>query len=158
VAFYTYILASDRNGTLYVGMTDDLEGRVGQHRAGVFDGFTARYGVHRLVWWQAHETRDRAFARERAIKKWRRQWKLEMIEHSNPGWRDLLSDFVAERDRLWTSADLPWRFQPQPSASQALTSDFLSTQYPAHPRESGDPGLSSPTPGVRKPGSPLSRG
>lgn len=94
--FYTYILASERNGTLYVGMTDSLSRRALEHQAGLIPGFTQKYGVNRLVWYQQFETRHGAFQRERAIKKWRRAWKLELIERFNPGWRDLLDTLEAE--------------------------------------------------------------
>ncbi|MFO1185109.1 MAG: GIY-YIG nuclease family protein [Bauldia sp.] len=87
--FYVYMLASRRNGTLYVGMTDDLARRGWEHREGVRPGFTRRYGVTRLVWYEAHATRESAFERERRIKEWRRAWKLELIEASNPEWSDL---------------------------------------------------------------------
>jgi putative endonuclease len=89
MAFYVYILANERNGTLYVGMTDDLVKRVWQHRSNIIPGFTKKYGVKLLVWYEAHETRDSAFARERQIKKWKRVWKLELIEKKNSGWHDL---------------------------------------------------------------------
>ena len=92
--FYTYLLASDRNGTLYVGHTDDLVERVRQHRAKERPGFTARYGVDRLVWFETHEDRDGAFRRERQIKKWYRAWKLRTIESFNPEWRDLSGDLA----------------------------------------------------------------
>ncbi|HEY6025467.1 MAG TPA: GIY-YIG nuclease family protein [Pseudolabrys sp.] len=88
MAFFVYILASKRNGTLYVGMTDDLVKRVWQHRNDIIPGFTKRYSVKALVWYEAHETRESAFARERQIKKWIRAWKLELIEKVNPSWRD----------------------------------------------------------------------
>jgi putative endonuclease len=107
MSFYTYILASRRNGTLYVGMTDDLEVRVMQHSSRMQGGFTAKYSVHTLVWYQRHDSRDAAFARERAIKKWRRAWKLEMIEYVNPGWADLLPGFLAERDGPYMPPPLP---------------------------------------------------
>jgi putative endonuclease len=107
MSFYTYILASGRNGTLYVGMTDDLEVRVMQHRSRMQGGFTAKYGVHTLVWYQTHDTREAAFKRERAIKKWRRAWKLEMIEYVNPGWVDLLPAFIADRDQPYKPPPLP---------------------------------------------------
>jgi putative endonuclease len=87
--FYVYLLASKRNGTLYVGMTDDLVGRVWQHREGVVPGFTKRYGVKLLVWYEVHESRETAFARERAMKKWNRKWKVDLIEATNSGWNDL---------------------------------------------------------------------
>jgi putative endonuclease len=89
MAFYVYILASKRNGTLYAGMTDDLVKRVWQHRNDIIPGFTQRHGVKTLVWYEPHESRESAFVRERQIKKWNRAWKLEVIEKTNPGWRDL---------------------------------------------------------------------
>jgi putative endonuclease len=97
MTFYVYILASQRNGTLYTGSTDDLARRVFEHQEKTFPGFTAKHGVVRLVWYEAHETRESAFVRERRIKKWNRLWKLEMIERTNPGWRDLLDEFTAPR-------------------------------------------------------------
>ncbi len=84
-----YILASDRNGTLYVGVTSNLIGRVMQHRDGTFGGFTARYGVHRLVWYETADTMDAAIAAEKRIKRWPRQWKLNLIERDNPEWNDI---------------------------------------------------------------------
>jgi putative endonuclease len=90
MSFYVYILASRRNGTLYVGMTDDLSRRVWEHQTGAFPGFTRKYGVKTLVWSEAHETRDSAFVRERQIKNWKRQWKLQLIEELNPEWKDLV--------------------------------------------------------------------
>lgn len=94
MSFYVYILASKRNGTLYVGMTDNLVARIWQHRQGVVPGFTKRYGVRTLVWCEQHETRESALLRERQIKKWNRKWKLETIETANPAWRDLYEDVV----------------------------------------------------------------
>ena len=90
MAFFVYILASRRNGTLYVGMTDDLARRIGEHREGRLPGFTRDYDVKTLVWSEPHETRDSAFMRERQIKKWRRAWKLRLIEETNPDWLDLV--------------------------------------------------------------------
>lgn len=92
MSFYVYILASRRNGTLYVGMTDSLSERMWQHQTEAFRGFTARYGVKTLVWYEVHETREAAFLRERQIKKWRRNWKLRLIEEVNPEWRDLVAE------------------------------------------------------------------
>ena len=90
MAFYTYIMASRRNGTLYTGSTDTLIGRAWQHRTRMRPrSFTAKYGVIILVWFEAHETREGAIQRERQIKKWNRQWKLRLIEAMNPGWHDL---------------------------------------------------------------------
>ncbi len=92
MSFFVYMLASQRNGTLYIGMTDDLPRRVWQHRTGVVPGFTSRYEVKLLVWYEAHSTRESAFIRERQLKKWNRDWKLALIEAGNPAWRDLFDD------------------------------------------------------------------
>ena len=89
MAFFTYIVASRRNGTLYTGSTDNLIKRINEHREKRRDGFTARYGVAVLVWFEVHESRQAAFQRERQIKEWKRHWKLELIERQNPGWVDL---------------------------------------------------------------------
>jgi putative endonuclease len=94
MAFYVYVLASARNGTLYVGMTDDLVRRVWMHREGVIPGFTKQYKVHALVWYEQHDSRETAFARERQMKKWNRAWKLREIEAVNPTWRDLLEEIA----------------------------------------------------------------
>ena len=87
-----YILASDRNGTLYIGVTSDLEGRVSVHLQGLLSGFTAKYQVHRLVYYEMHESMDAAILREKRLKKWNRQWKLRLIESANPEWVDLFDD------------------------------------------------------------------
>ena len=89
MAFHVYIVASGRNGTIYTGMTDDLARRVWEHKTGVIAGFTAKYGCDKLVWSEAHETREGAFDRERRIKEWRRSWKVMLIEAANPTWADL---------------------------------------------------------------------
>ena len=87
-----YILASQRNGTLYVGVTSDLARRAWEHRSEVAESFTRRYGVHRLVFAEFHDTMDGAILREKQLKKWRRAWKLDLIERANPQWRDLYED------------------------------------------------------------------
>ena len=89
-----YILASRRAGALYVGVTADLAQRVWQHKSDFVKGFTSRYNIHSLVWYEAHDSMESAIAREKAIKKWRRQWKIELIVQNNPDWRDLYSDIV----------------------------------------------------------------
>ena len=89
-----YILASERNGTLYVGVTSNLVKRVWEHKNDLVQGFTKRYGVHTLVWYESHETMESTIARERAIKEWRRAWKLELIEERNPAWRDLYEELA----------------------------------------------------------------
>ena len=92
MAFYVYILASQRNGTLYTGSTDDLVKRLSEHKQKLTPGFTSKYGVDCLVWYEEHDSRESAFTRERQIKKWNRAWKIELIERSNPGWRDLVTE------------------------------------------------------------------
>lgn len=87
-----YLLASRRNGTLYVGVTSDLPTRIWQHRNHVVEGFTARHGVHALVWFEMHEGMESAIAREKAIKAWNRAWKIELIEKTNPYWHDLYAE------------------------------------------------------------------
>ena len=84
-----YILTSDRNGTLYVGATSNLIKRVWEHKNGMVPGFTKRYNVHNLVWYEMHDSMESAIAREKAIKEWKRRWKLELIERENPEWKDL---------------------------------------------------------------------
>ncbi|MBO6527068.1 GIY-YIG nuclease family protein [Erythrobacter sp.] len=91
-----YILASQRNGTLYVGVTSDLESRIHQHRTDAVDGFSKRYGVKRLVWFEVHEEMEPAIIREKQLKKWNRAWKLRLIEETNPQWHDLAEDFGFE--------------------------------------------------------------
>jgi putative endonuclease len=95
MSFFVYILASRRNGTLYVGMTDDLARRTWEHRTGVVAGFTKKYGVKVLVWYELHESRESAFQRERQLKKWNRAWKLRLIEQMNPQWGDLADGLMA---------------------------------------------------------------
>jgi putative endonuclease len=90
--FFVYILASRYRGTLYVGMTNDLVRRIGEHRSGVVPGFTRTYGVTRLVHVELCLTLLEARAREHAIKRWRREWKFALIEQNNPDWRDLTPD------------------------------------------------------------------
>lgn len=84
-----YILASRRNGTLYVGVTSDLTTRIWQHKCHTFEGFTSRHHMTRLVWFKIHDTMGGAIAREKTLKKWNRRWKLELIERCNPEWTEL---------------------------------------------------------------------
>lgn len=87
--FYVYLLSSRRHGTLYLGATNDLARRVYQHKERSIPGFTARYGVDRLVWFEVHDGPTQAITREKALKKWRRDRKIRLIEEMNPEWRDL---------------------------------------------------------------------
>ena len=89
-----YILASQRNGTLYVGVTSDLIKRIWEHKNDVVEGFTKRYGVHTLVWYEIHSTMESAITREKAIKGWQRRWKLELIECINPDWHDMSEELA----------------------------------------------------------------
>ncbi len=89
-----YMLASKRNGTLYVGVTSNLVQRIWQHKNNFVEGFTKRYRVHTLVWYEVHESMESAITREKAIKNWKRAWKLEMIEKFNSSWRDLYVEIV----------------------------------------------------------------
>ena len=92
MAFHVYIVTNKRNGTLYIGHTDDLVRRIWQHRTKAFDGFTRKYGCDRLVWSREFPTREEAKARERQMKAWRRAWKIEEIEKDNPDWLDSSDD------------------------------------------------------------------
>jgi putative endonuclease len=89
-----YILASKRNGTLYIGVTSDLVQRIWQHKDEQIEGFTKRYDVKTLVWYEQHNTMESAIAREHALKEWQRAWKLKLIEADNPEWRDLYEDII----------------------------------------------------------------
>ena len=89
-----YVLASKRNGTLYVGVTSDLIKRVWEHKNNVVKGFTERYSVYQLVWYELHETMESAIRKEKMLKNWKRVWKLELIEKRNPNWQDLYETIV----------------------------------------------------------------
>jgi putative endonuclease len=89
-----YIMASRRNGTLYIGVTSDLVKRVYEHKYGLADGFTRKYGVHHLVFFELHADMLAAITREKQIKKWNRAWKVELIEKNNPGWNDLYETII----------------------------------------------------------------
>jgi len=89
-----YILASKRNGTLYIGVTSDLAKRIWEHKNNVIEGFTKRYNIHRLVWYELHENMESAINREKQMKEWKRMWKLELIENSNPDWQDLYDNIL----------------------------------------------------------------
>jgi putative endonuclease len=90
-----YILASKPYGTLYVGVTRDLIRRVFEHKSGIVRGFTQRYGVKRLVWFDQTDSMISAIAREKQLKAWRRDWKIELIEQTNPCWRDLYHSLLS---------------------------------------------------------------
>jgi putative endonuclease len=104
-----YIMASGRNGTLYTGVTSALIDRVRQHKLGTYDGFTRNYGCKRLVWYEDHAAMVEAIGREKRIKRWRREWKLALIEAQNPEWRDLSDGWfeVVEGPLSWTQRPQP---------------------------------------------------
>jgi putative endonuclease len=89
VSFFVYLLASSPYGTLYVGVTSDLVRRIWEHKNKVVPGFTARYGIDRLVWFEVHATAEAAIQREKQLKQWKRDWKINLIERQNPHWADL---------------------------------------------------------------------
>ena len=92
--FYVYILSSQRRGTLYVGVTSNLTKRVYEHKNGLVEGFTKKYGVHRLVYYEIAKDAETALSRERQMKKWNRAWKLRLIEEQNPEWEDLFDSLT----------------------------------------------------------------
>jgi putative endonuclease len=94
--YFVYVLASGRNGTLYVGVTSDLVKRVQEHREGLVPGFTRKHVIKTLVYWELHHDINEAILREKRIKRWHRQWKLELIEAGNPQWRDLWADLTED--------------------------------------------------------------
>jgi putative endonuclease len=92
--YFVYLLASGRNGTLYLGVTNDLIFRVAQHKAGLVEGFTKKYHVHRLVWFEVHDSIDAAILREKQLKRWKREWKL--FRDLNPNWDDLYPSLAGQ--------------------------------------------------------------
>jgi putative endonuclease len=92
--FYVYILASKRNGTLYIGVTSELVQRIWQHKNKLIEGFTQKYNVNKLVYYEVHPNAESAITREKQMKKWRRVWKMRIIEEKNPGWNDLYNDII----------------------------------------------------------------
>ncbi len=91
--YYVYILASKRNGTLYIGVTNDLSRRLAEHKNKLISGFTAKYNVHTLVYYESTSDINSAISREKQIKEWKRIWKIELIEKENPDWKDLSEDW-----------------------------------------------------------------
>ncbi len=90
--YYVYILASKKNGTLYIGVTNDMMRRVGEHKAGMIEGFTTKYKINKLVYFEAYKNINEAILREKRLKKWNRHWKIKLIEEMNPEWNDLYDD------------------------------------------------------------------
>jgi len=109
------MLASNKHGTLYVGVTTNFIGRMVQHRQGLIEGFTKTYGVKRLVWFEPHDNIIAAIQREKSLKKYRRQWKINLIERDNPHWDDLFPQLLVEEGPL---SHLSWKESPAPSRSR----------------------------------------
>ncbi len=93
-AYYIYMMASKRNGTAYISVTSDLIKRVYEHKGDIIPGFTSKYRVHRLVYYEQYHDANSAIEREKRLKKWNRRWKLELIEKTDPDWRDLYDELV----------------------------------------------------------------
>jgi len=96
--YYVYILASKRNGTLYIGVTNNLEKRTSEHELSLIDGFTKKYLVHHLVYYEMTSDIQVALQREKQLKKWNRKWKLDLIEKDNADWKDLITGFPLSRE------------------------------------------------------------
>jgi putative endonuclease len=92
--FYVYLMASGKHGTLYLGVTSNLIRRIYEHKTRAVPGFTSRYDIDRLVWYECYDDPENAITREKEIKKWRREWKVNLIERDNPDWEDLYSQIV----------------------------------------------------------------
>ena len=105
--YYVYILASKKNGTLYVGMTEDIGKRTVRHKGRRANEFTAKYDVLKLVYYEMHNSLEEAVKREKQIKRWRRQWKLKLIEKHNSGWRDLFGEVIEEMKNAGSPAAGP---------------------------------------------------
>ena len=154
-----YLLASNRNGTLYIGVTSNLIARVWQHREHVAEGFTAKYDVTRLVWYEQHETMESAILREKRLKKWRRAWKVELVESANPSWRDLWPDILGLEPTSSPRPELssPRKHEPSSprkheSSSPRKRGSTPTTPQPAtslDPRVRGDDGAGALDPRVR---------
>lgn len=98
MTYFVYMLASRRNGTLYCGVTNNLEQRVWEHKNGIVGGFTSKYAVNRLVWFDCHFDVNEAIAHEKRLKRWHRPWKIALIEGKNPDWRDLYHDLISAEE------------------------------------------------------------
>ena len=111
-----YILASQRNGTLYIGVTSNLTQRIWQHREGLADGFTKQYKVKTLVWYEQHATMESAISKEKAMKKWNRAWKLGLIEKNNPLWNDLWPEILGTDSATSAPTSATQSFPSPPSS------------------------------------------
>ncbi len=132
-----YILASERNGTLYIGVTSDLIQRIWQHREGVVEGFTQQYAVKTLVWYEQHETMESAISREKALKKWNRDWKLRLIAERNPDWNDLWFEITGQMQENGDSSKENRHFSEETRHFSEETRH--SREETRHSREGGNP-------------------
>ena len=94
MSFYVYMATNKPSGVLYIGMTDDLNRRMWEHKEHIRQGFTDTYNCEQLVWFEVHDTREAAFTRERRLKFWKRAWKIDLITQTNPNWEDLSAEFL----------------------------------------------------------------
>ncbi len=117
--YYVYILASKRNGTLYIGVTNDLVRRVYEHKTGLIEGFTKKYGVHNLVHYEVCEDMNSAIQREKRLKFWHRRWKIRLIEETNPGWKDLFQEIMG------LDSSLRWNDKGTPRANSNYSQDNI---------------------------------
>jgi putative endonuclease len=141
-----YMLASQRNGTLYIGVTSNLIQRVWQHKEGLVEGFTQKYGVKILVWYEQHETMESAISREKAMKKWLRDWKVKTIEQANPDWRDLWPEITGESPQAGLSTEvessptyvIPAHAGIQPNKHPAIQPNAFAQANPVDSRMRGN--------------------
>lgn len=131
---YVYMLASAPYGTLYIGVTSDMVKRVWQHREDFVHGFTKTYSVHLLVWFEIHNDMLSAIAREKQLKKWNRAWKVDLINKSNPRWRDLYPEFCACAGVLWSR-----RMRLHVRGDDGLKAGFPSPPLKTHPESACNP-------------------
>ena len=90
--YYVYIISNDKKGTIYIGVTNNLEGRIWEHKEGIYKGFSSKYKTNKLVYYEVYNDINEAIAREKQLKKWKRDWKIELIEKDNPNWEDLYNN------------------------------------------------------------------
>jgi putative endonuclease len=129
--YYVYILASRRNGTLYIGVSNDIMRRTWEHKSDLVAGFTKKYGVHILVWYAIYDDIDAAIAREKRMKRWNRDWKIALIEKTNSGWNDLYERLLGEI----ALPDITWVPLTSHSAQCAPCSPGMTLRF----RQSFDP-------------------
>lgn len=149
MAFYVYIVTSQRNGTLYIGHTENIERKAYEHRNGALRGFASKYGCKRLVWYGSFGSRDAAQTRERQMKAWRRERKISLIEKDNPGWRDLSDGWYPLGPRHYRLAHHPAAVDSD-IRQEGGNSGLKSLSSPATPAQAGvHGGWESPSKALR---------